>query len=105
MSGHYELICSQICQKLGWKFKEVVDGVIILEGDTFVSLSDCAISLLAKVKEQEELIGELKTDKTYLLKTNERMKNTIKEFRLGGINVVQKPNEALGPFKEATRDA
>jgi len=92
MSNQYNILCEQICQKLGWKFQKVQDGVIVIEGDTFITLSDTAISLLAKVRELEEINGELKVDKAYLVKKVNNLKNTIKEYRIGEArNAVKEP--------------
>jgi len=101
MSNQYNILCEQICQKLGWKFQKVQDGVIVIEGDTFITLSDTAISLLAKVRELEEVNGELKVDKAYLVKKVDNLKNTIKEYR---ISCARSDNSLIGEARNAVKE-
>lgn len=74
-NGQYELVCAQICQKLGLEYKRVEDGVIVLWDQSFLTLSDCAVKLLEKVKQQEEIIGELTV-------ANNSLKKSIVEYRI-----------------------
>lgn len=75
-NGQYELVCNQICQKLGLEFKRIEDGVIVLWDQSFLTLSDCAVKLLDKVKRQEEIIDELTID-------NKKLKKSIVQYRIG----------------------
>lgn len=73
--NQYDLFCSQVCDVLGWKFQKTDNGVIVLDNGGLITLSDCAIKLLGKVKNLQEEVGELKVD-------NNKFKETIKQYRL-----------------------
>lgn len=70
----YDLMCEQICNQLGYQFRDTQDGIIFLKDGSFLSLTDCAPLLLQKCKGMQEIIGELKTDIN-------RFKNGIVELK------------------------